>query len=207
MAIENIQEVIDYLSTNKDNQELSTALETNGFVKEKEVVKEVQAKYTEEGVNDFIKENQGFRDKIYNSNRDSVYKKLLGIEKDAELTEEQRQIKFVSQNQLEEISKKYSNLEKESVIKDVLGKERFEEVKELINLDKISKGEEGNWVGLELLEKLKSSQSKQSNPPSPITGGFSGQETQEQKIQRLQTQSRNGDKKAAIELQKILLNK
>ena len=84
MAIENLEEVIQYLNENKENQDLSTALETNGFIKEVEK----EASYTEDGVNKFISENQGFGDKLYNKARDNVYKKLLGLEKTVELTEE-----------------------------------------------------------------------------------------------------------------------
>lgn len=168
MPIENMQEFIDYVEANKDSQELSTALESAGLVKtvEKEVTKEIEAKYTEEGVNNFLKDNQGFRDKLYNSNRDNVYKKLLGLEKDAELTEEQRQTKFVSESMLTEQKQAYAKLEKESKIINAIGEENYNKFNSMINLDSITKDEEGNWSGIDSLQELFVRDKKITPPPA-----------------------------------------
>ena len=53
-------------------------LEEAGF--QTTVEKEVQAQYTTEGVESFIKGNQGLRDKLYNSNATKFLKKKLGVE-------------------------------------------------------------------------------------------------------------------------------
>lgn len=184
MPIENMQEFIDYAQANKDSQELSTALESAGLIKtvEKEVIKEVEAKYTEEGVNNFLKDNQGFRDKLYNSNRDNVYKKLLGLEKDAELTEEQRQTKFVSESMLTEQKQAYAKLEKESKIINAIGEENYNKFNSMINLDSITKDEEGNWSGIDSLQELFVRDKKSTPPPAPqIEKPKSEQEKQNEK--------------------------
>lgn len=78
MAIENGNEVKEWLAK-EENKEF---LKNNGFQTEVQVEKkvEVPAKITDELVNKFIGDNQGFKDKMYNSNVTEFLKKRTGKE-------------------------------------------------------------------------------------------------------------------------------
>jgi hypothetical protein len=165
--------VMEFINSNEEVQNELKSM----YTVEKEVTKEVPAQINDEAVMGYLKENQSLSDRLFDTHRKKVYGKLLGKE---EITEEDLKTKFVPSSQLEEWQGKYTNLEKESVIKDVLGKETFESVKDIIALDKIQKGEDGNWQGLDMLEKLKPQTPRQPNTPPASTPNI---KTEEQKKQ------------------------
>ena len=99
MAIENMEEVIEYVSQNKDNQDLTSALEKAGVVKTLEVFKETELS-DDELYNKFIGK-QSLRDKVYNENTDKFLAKKLGIEL-KDLTDDLRKTEFIPKSKLDE---------------------------------------------------------------------------------------------------------
>ena len=172
-----INEVLEYASS---NEEFGNALKEK-FTVEKEVTKEVPAQLNDEVVSNYLKENQSFSDKIYENHRKKVYGKILGKD---EITEDDLKTKFVTESSVLELQNKYSTLEKESVVKDVLGKETFEGIKDIIDLNKIQKGEDGNWAGLDILEKLKPTPSK-NNPIAKLGEVKTEEQKKEEAKQKL----------------------
>lgn len=173
-----INEVLEYASS---NEEFGNALKEK-FTVEKEVTKEVPTQLNDEVVLNYLKENQSFSDKIYENHRKKVYGKILGKD---EITEDDLKTKFVAESSVLELQNKYSTLEKESVVKDVLGKETFEGIKDIIDLNKIQKGEDGNWAGLDILEKLKPTPSK-NNPIAKLGEVKTEEQKQQEKDEMLQ---------------------
>jgi hypothetical protein len=102
MAIENKEEVIQYIKSNEG------FLQENNFITEKIVEK--QAEYTLEGVESFINDNQGLRDKMYNSNVGKYLKKQLGVE---EVTPEMLGEKIILGKELD----KFKGTAKETALK------------------------------------------------------------------------------------------
>lgn len=139
MAIENIQEVIDYLASNKDSQELTSALEKNGLLVEKQV--EVTTQLNDDLVNNYINSNQSYKDKLFNSHRDKTIAKLHNIDVN-ELTDEHRKAEFVPKNQFEELKGKFTGFKKENVFKEKLGA-NYELLKPHLNLDSVVETENG----------------------------------------------------------------
>lgn len=165
-----INEVLEYAKT---DESFANSLKEN-FTVEKEVVKEVQTEYTEEGVSKFLETNQSYRDKYNESVRKNTYKKLLGKD---EITDDDMKTEFVTKSMLDEANGKINTLEKEYAVKSVLGDETFEQVKDILNLDKIQKGEDGKWQGLDVLERFKTPSTK--TPPKAPTPPI--QKTDEEK--------------------------
>lgn len=138
---EDLQNAVNLIVQNKGNQELSTALETNGFIKEVEKEVEVKADYTEDGVFKFLESNQATRDKIFNNNRDTFLSKLHGVKKE-ELTDEMRKADFVSKTEYEKVNNDFAGYKKETATREVFGA-NFDLLKPHIDFNSIELGEEG----------------------------------------------------------------
>lgn len=137
MAIENIQEVIDYLKTNKDSQELTSALETNGLL----VEKQLEVQLNDDLVNTYINSNQSYKDKLFNSHRDKTIAKLHNIDVN-DLTDEHRKAEFVPKTQFEELKGKFTGFKKENVFREKLGA-NYELLKPHLDLNSVVETENG----------------------------------------------------------------
>lgn len=118
MAIENIQEVIDYVSQNKENQELTSALEKTGVIKTVEVIKEKE--YTDDELYNLVSKKQSLNDKIYNQVRDKFIGKTLGVDT-KELTDEHRKLELIPKTEFEKVSNEFNMFKNQTVVKSEFG--------------------------------------------------------------------------------------
>lgn len=166
----------------------------------------IQAEYTFEGIQEFLQKDKSAHDKLYNHFQDKVLAKKLGVEA---LTDELRSAELVPKDILEETNQtwqsKYDSLERDSIVKEIIGKDKFEELKDIIKLDSIKKGEDGSWQGLDVLEKLKTPSA--NIPKTPVLSSPNGQRsvplTKEQIAQDLFEKAKAGDKKAEEEFRSL----
>lgn len=189
-----INEVLEYAKT---DESFANSLKEN-FTVEKEVVKEVQTEYTEEGVSKFISDNQSFRDKYNESVRKNTYKKLLGKD---EITDEDMKTEFVTKSMLDE---KYSEIKETKVELEILkkiGREAFtnEDNKSFLEVAKkaIDFGEDGELKGLEILNPLMNKTPGTKTPPKAPVPPV--QKSDEEKKKELYEKAKAGDKQAAAE--------
>ena len=118
MAIESIQEVIDYVSQNKENQELTSALEKTGVVKTVEVIKEKEFS-DEELYNKFVGK-QNLKDKLINDYQDKFIGKTLGVDT-KELTDEHRKLELIPKTEYEKVTNEFNMFKNQTIVKSEFG--------------------------------------------------------------------------------------
>ncbi|MDY4004515.1 MAG: hypothetical protein SOY68_01225, partial [Fusobacterium varium] len=115
-----IQEILALIGQNKDNQELITGLVALNLVATKETIKEVEAKYTDDGVMEYLSKTQSLSDKIFNENVKKFLSKKLG--KDIkEIKDEDLGLELIPKSSLTEQTGKYQGKIKEYEISKALG--------------------------------------------------------------------------------------
>ena len=131
-----IQEILALIGQNKDNQELITGLVALNLVATKEIPKEVEAKYTDDGVMEYISKTQPLSDKIYNDNAKKFLSKKLGKDikdiKDVDLS-----LELITKESLTEQTGKYQGKIKEYEISKALG-DKADLLKPHLDMNKIT---------------------------------------------------------------------
>lgn len=151
-----VQEIVSFIEQNKDNQDLTSALDKLGLVKPVEVIKEKELS-DEELYNKFIGK-QNLKDKLYNENTDKFLAKKLGIDV-KDLTDDLRKTEFIPKNKLEEETGKFKNKLIQNELKTHLG-EHYEVFKDKVDLSKVTYENE-EFKGLnEQVEGIKTTFSK-----------------------------------------------
>ena len=127
-----IQEILALIGQNKDNPELITGLVALNLI----ATKEVEAKYTDEGVMEYISKTQALSDKLYNDNAKKFLSKKLGKEikdiKDTDLG-----LELITKESLTEQTGKYQGKIKEYEILKALG-DKAELLKPHLDMNKIT---------------------------------------------------------------------
>ena len=150
--------VLQYIEANADNEELKGALSSK-FTIEKEVVKEIEKKYTDEELENLLSGNQSLNDKLEEKARQRQIAKALG-KKVKDLTPEELNINFIPKNSYDDLLNTHENTLKKFEIIQTIGKENFENNKDIIEayMPKIVKKDDGTYEGLEKLQGLFGSQ-------------------------------------------------
>lgn len=150
--------VLQYIEANADNEELKGALSSK-FTIEKEVLKEVEKTYTDEELENILSGNQSLNDKLEEKARQRQIAKSLG-KKVKELTPEELNINFIPKNSYDDLLNTHENTLKKFEIIQTIGKENFENNKDIIEayMPKIVKKDDGTYEGLEKLQGLFGSQ-------------------------------------------------
>jgi hypothetical protein len=146
--------VLQYIEANAENEELKTALSSK-FTVEKEVEKIVEKEkdYTDEDLEKILTGKQSLNDKLEEKARKRQIAKALNKKVD-ELTADELKLEFIPKNSYDELNVKHENVLKEFAIKQVIGAEKFEEFKDIIDLNKVIKKDDGTYEGLEKLQAL-----------------------------------------------------
>ena len=165
--------VLQYIEANADNEELKGAL-SNKFTIEKEVVKEIEKTYTDEELENLLSGNQSLNDKLEEKARQRQIAKALG-KKVKDLTPEELNINFIPKNSYDDLLNTHENTLKKFEIIQTIGKENFENNKDIIEayMPKIVKKDDGTYEGLEKLQGLFGSQTTvkpiiKTPAPNPI---------------------------------------
>ena len=165
--------VLQYIEANADNEELKGALSSK-FTIEKEVVKEIEKKYTDEELENLLSGNQSLNDKLEEKARQRQIAKALG-KKVKDLTPEELNTSFVVKNSYDDLLNTHENTLKKFEIIQTIGKENFENNKDIIEayMPKIVKKDDGTYEGLEKLQGLFGSQTTvkpiiKTPAPNPI---------------------------------------
>jgi len=150
--------VLQYIEANADNEELKGALSSK-FTIEKEVVKEIEKTYTDEELENLLSGNQSLNDKLEEKARQRQIAKALG-KKVKDLTPEELNTSFVVKNSYDDLLNTHENTLKKFEIIQTIGKENFENNKDIIEayMPKIVKKDDGTYEGLEKLQGLFGSQ-------------------------------------------------
>ena len=150
--------VLQYIEANADNEELKGALSSK-FTIEKEVVKEIEKKYTDEELENLLSGNQSLNDKLEEKARQRQIAKALG-KKVKDLTPEELNTSFVVKNSYDDLLNTHENTLKKFEIIQTIGKENFENNKDIIEayMPKIVKKDDGTYEGLDKLQGLFGSQ-------------------------------------------------
>lgn len=131
-----IQGILALIGQNKDNPELITGLVALNLIATKEIPKEVEAKYTDEGVMEYISKTQALSDKLYNDNAKKFLSKKLGKEikdiKDTDLG-----LELITKESLTEQTGKYQGKIKEYEILKALG-DKADLLKPHLDMNKIT---------------------------------------------------------------------
>ena len=131
-----ILELLAAIGQYKDNQELLTGLAALNLVATKETTKEVEAKYTDNGVMEYLAKSQPLTDKIYNENTKKFLAKKLG--KDIkDIKDEDMGSELLPKGILEEQSGKYQGKIKEYEISKALG-DKADLLKPHLDMNKIT---------------------------------------------------------------------
>ena len=144
--------VLQYIEANAENEELKTALSSK-FTVEKEKIVEKEKEYTDEELENVLNGRQSLKDKQEEKARKRQIAKALNKKVD-ELTPEELKLEFIPKNSYDELNLKHENTLKEFAIKQAIGSEKFEEFKDIIDLNKIIKKDDGTYEGLEKLQAL-----------------------------------------------------
>ena len=165
--------VLQYIEANADNEELKGALSSK-FTIEKEVVKEIEKTYTDEELENLLSGNQSLNDKLEEKARQRQIAKALG-KKVKDLTPEELNINFIPKNSYDDLLNTHENTLKKFEIIQTIGKENFENNKDIIEayMPKIVKKDDGTYEGLEKLQGLFGSQTTvkpiiKTPAPNPI---------------------------------------
>ena len=150
--------VLQYIEANADNEELKGALSSK-FTIEKEVVKEIEKTYTDEELENLLSGNQSLNDKLEEKARQRQIAKALG-KKVKDLTPEELNINFIPKNSYDDLLNTHENTLKKFEIIQTIGKENFENNKDIIEayMPKIVKKDDGTYEGLDKLQGLFGSQ-------------------------------------------------
>ena len=150
--------VLQYIEANADNEELKGALSSK-FTIEKEIVKEIEKTYTDEELENLLSGNQSLNDKLEEKARQRQIAKALG-KKVKDLTPEELNTSFVVKNSYDDLLNTHENTLKKFEIIQTIGKENFENNKDIIEayMPKIVKKDDGTYEGLEKLQGLFGSQ-------------------------------------------------
>ena len=150
--------VLQYIEANADNEELKGALSSK-FTIEKEIVKEIKKTYTDEELENLLSGNQSLNDKLEEKARQRQIAKALG-KKVKDLTPEELNINFIPKNSYDDLLNTHENTLKKFEIIQTIGKENFENNKDIIEayMPKIVKKDDGTYEGLEKLQGLFGSQ-------------------------------------------------
>ena len=150
--------VLQYIEANADNEELKGALSSK-FTIEKEVVKEIEKTYTDEELENILSGNQSLNDKLEEKARQRQIAKALG-KKVKDLTPEELNTSFVVKNSYDDLLNTHENTLKKFEIIQTIGKENFENNKDIIEayMPKIVKKDDGTYEGLDKLQGLFGSQ-------------------------------------------------
>lgn len=131
-----ISELLAAIGQYKDNQELLTGLAALNLVATKETTKEVEAKYTDNGVMEYLAKSQPLTDKIYNENTKKFLAKKLG--KDVkDIKDEDMGLELIPKSSLTEQSGKYQKRIKEYEIFKALG-DKADLLNPHLDMDKIT---------------------------------------------------------------------
>ncbi|WP_373077266.1 hypothetical protein [Fusobacterium varium] len=142
-----ILELLAAIGQNKDNQELLTGLAALNLVATKEITKEVEAKYTDNGVMEYLAKSQPLTDKIYNENTKKFLAKKLG--KDVkDIKDEDMGLELITKDSLTEQTGKYEGRIKEYEISRALG-DKADLLKPHLDMNKIIIGEDFTVKGLD----------------------------------------------------------
>lgn len=142
-----IQELLALIGQHKDNPELVTGITALNLIATKETVKEVETKYTDQGVMDYISKSQPLSDKIYNENAKKFLSKKLG--KDMKnIKDEDMGLDLITKDSLTEQAGKYQGKIKEYEILKALG-DKAELLKPHLNMNKITLGEDFSVKGID----------------------------------------------------------
>lgn len=150
--------VLQYIEANADNEELKGALSSK-FTVEKEIVKEIEKTYTDDELENILSVNQSLNDKLDEKARQRQIAKALG-KKVKELTPEELNINFIPKNSYDDLLNTHENTLKKFEIIQTIGKENFENNKDIIEayMPKIVKKDDGTYEGLDKLQGLFGSQ-------------------------------------------------
>lgn len=142
-----IQEILALIGQNKDNPELITGLVALNLIATKEIPKEVEAKYTDEGVMEYISKTQALSDKLYNDNAKKFLSKKLEKEikdiKDTDLG-----LELITKESLTEQTGKYQGKIKEYEISKALG-DKADLLKPHLDMNKITIGDDFTVKGVD----------------------------------------------------------
>ena len=142
-----IQELLALIGQHKNNPELVTGIAALNLVAAKETVKEVEAKYTDEGVMEYISKSQPLSDKFYNENAKKFLSKKLG--KDIkEIKDEDMGMELIPKTTLAEQQGVYQGKIKEYEILKALG-DKAELLKPHLDMNKITLGEDFSVKGID----------------------------------------------------------
>ena len=142
-----IQEILALIGQNKDNPELITGLVALNLVATKETIKEVEAKYTDDGVMDYLSKTQSLSDKIFNENVKKFLSKKLG--KDIkEIKDEDLGLELIAKSSLTEQAGKYQGKIKEYEISKALG-DKADLLKPHLDMNKITIGDDFTVKGVD----------------------------------------------------------
>lgn len=142
-----ITELLAAIGQNKDNQELLTGLAALNLVATKETIKEVEAKYTDNGVMEYLAKSQPLTDKIYNENTKKFLAKKLG--KDVkDIKDEDMGLELITKDSLAEQIGKYEGRIKEYEISKAL-RDKADLLKPHLDMNKITIGEDFTVKGLD----------------------------------------------------------
>lgn len=146
--------VLQYIEANAENEELKTALSSKYTIeKEVEKIVEKEKDYTDEDLEKILAGKQSLNDKQEEKARKRQIAKALNKKVD-ELTPEELKLEFIPKNSYDELNVKHENTLKEFAIKQAIGAEKFEEFKDIIDLNKVVKKDDGTYEGLEKLQAL-----------------------------------------------------
>ncbi len=146
--------VLQHIEANADNEELKGALSSKFTIE-----KEIEKKYTDEELENLLSGNQSLNDKLEEKARQRQIAKALG-KKVKELTADELNISFIPKNSYDELSNTHENTLKKFEIIQTIGKENFENNKDIIEayMPKIVKKDDGTYEGLDKLQGLFGSQ-------------------------------------------------
>ena len=149
------EQVNEFIESNAEFQE-----ELKGkFTVEKEVIKEITKEYTDEELETLLSGNQSLNDKLEEKARQRQIAKALG-KKVKDLTPEELNTSFVVKNSYDDLLNTHENTLKKFEIIQTIGKENFENNKDIIEayMPKIVKKDDGTYEGLDKLQGLFGSQ-------------------------------------------------
>lgn len=138
-----IEELLAEITKNKGNKEFVTALTALNIV----TAKEVEAKYTDEGVRKYLKENKTLNDELAMANTKKFLAGKLG-KSEKDITDEDVSLELVPKSVLNEQAGKYQGKIKDYEIKKALGN-NADLLKPHLDIEKIVLDEELNIKGLD----------------------------------------------------------
>ena len=127
-----ITEVVQFIESNKENQDLTSALDKLGLIKES-VVEKVR-EYSDDELLDVVTKNQKIHDNLYNKVRDKFISKTLGVDT-KELTDEHRKLELIPKTEFEKVNSEFNMFKNQTVVKGAFG-DNFELLEKHIDYTK-----------------------------------------------------------------------